>query len=56
MLAASTEGSGGRSRTVRALVADAYHAALAIEHGCELVTVDGDFARFAGLRYPAPLA
>ena len=24
---------------------------LAIEHGCELVIVDGDFARFAGLRY-----
>jgi len=38
------------------LVADAYHAALAIEHGCELVTVDGDFARFAGLRYHHPLA
>ena len=38
------------------LVADAYHAALAIEHGCELVTADGDFARFAGLRYHHPLA
>jgi len=38
------------------LVADAYHAALAIEHGCELVTADGDFARFAGLRYSHPLA
>ncbi|MEO8182751.1 MAG: type II toxin-antitoxin system VapC family toxin [Deltaproteobacteria bacterium] len=38
------------------LVADAYHAALAIEHGCQLVTVDGDFARFAGLRYHHPLA
>jgi toxin-antitoxin system PIN domain toxin len=38
------------------LVADAYHAALAIEHGCELVTADGDFARFAGLRYRHPLA
>lgn len=37
------------------LVADAYHAALAIEHGCELVTADGDFARFAGLRYRHPL-
>lgn len=30
------------------LVADAYHAALAIEHGCELVTADADFARFPG--------
>jgi len=38
------------------LVADAYHAALAIEHGCEFVTVDGDFSRFAGLRYRHPLA
>jgi toxin-antitoxin system PIN domain toxin len=38
------------------LVADAYHAALAIEHGCELMTADGDFARFAGLRYRHPLA
>lgn len=38
------------------LVADAYHAALAIEHGCELLTADGDFARFAGLRHRHPLA
>lgn len=38
------------------LVADAYHAALAIEHGCELVTADGDFARFQGLRWRHPLA
>jgi toxin-antitoxin system PIN domain toxin len=37
------------------LVADAYHAALAIEHGCELVTADGDSARFAGLRFRHPL-
>ncbi len=36
------------------LVADAYHAALAIEHGCELVTADADFARFAGLRWRHP--
>lgn len=38
------------------LVADAYHAALAIEHGCELATADADFARFAGLRFRHPLA
>jgi hypothetical protein len=37
------------------LVADAYHAALAIEHGCELATTDGDFARFPGLRWRHPL-
>jgi toxin-antitoxin system PIN domain toxin len=38
------------------LVADAYIAALAIEHGCELITTDGDFARFPGLRWRHPLA
>jgi hypothetical protein len=38
------------------LVADAYHAALAIEHGCEFVTADADFARFPGLRWRHPLA
>ncbi len=35
---------------------DAYLAALAIEHGCELVTTDSDFARFQGLRWRHPLA
>lgn len=29
------------------LVADAVHAAVAIESGCEWVTADTDFARFA---------
>jgi hypothetical protein len=38
------------------LVPDAYLAALAIETGCELVTTDRDFARFAGLRSRPPLA
>jgi len=38
------------------LVANAYVAALAIEHGCELITTDGDFARFPGLRWRHPLA
>jgi uncharacterized protein len=37
-------------------VSDAYLAALAIEHGCELVTTDSDFARFPGLRWRHPLA
>lgn len=37
------------------LVADAYYAALAIEHGCEFVTADADFARFTGLRWSHPL-
>ena len=31
----------------RKLVADAVHAALAIETGCEWVSADTDFARFA---------
>jgi predicted nucleic acid-binding protein len=31
------------------IVADAVHAALAIESGCEWVTADTDFARFAPL-------
>ncbi len=38
------------------LIADAYLAALAIEHGCEWVTTDNDFARFPGLRWRHPLA
>ena len=38
-----------------ALVTDAYLAALAIEHGCELVSTDSDFARFRGLRWRHPL-
>jgi hypothetical protein len=37
------------------LVADAYHAALAIEHGCEWITSDRDYARFKGLRWRHPL-
>ena len=44
-----------RSRATGKLVADAYHAALAIEHGCVWVTTDADFARFAGLRWEHPL-
>ncbi len=38
------------------LVADAYHAALAIESGCEWITTDRDFSRFPGLRWRHPLA
>ena len=38
------------------LVADAYLAALAIEHGCELITTDSDFARFKELRWRHPLS
>ena len=36
------------------LLPDAWLAALAIEHGCEFVTTDRDFARFDGLRWFDP--
>jgi uncharacterized protein len=38
------------------LVPDAHLAALAIEHGLTLCSTDGDFARFAGLKWTNPLA
>ena len=38
------------------LTTDAHLAALAIEHGCELVSTDADFGRFRGLRWTNPLA
>ncbi len=37
------------------LVADAQHAAVAVEHGCTIVTTDSDFSRFPGLRWHHPL-
>lgn len=37
------------------LVADAYLAALAIEHGCQWVSYDRDFARFPGLTWIDPV-
>jgi len=45
------EQTGARGK----LVADAYHAALALEHGCEWVSTDSDFGRFPGLRWRHPL-
>lgn len=38
------------------LVPDAHLAALAIEHGLVLCSVDTDFARFSGLRWENPLS
>jgi uncharacterized protein len=35
-------------------VSDAWHAALAIEWGCEWITLDRDFARFPGLKWRMP--
>lgn len=37
------------------LTTDAHLAALALEHGAELCSCDGDFARFPGLRWINPL-
>ena len=37
------------------LIADAFHAALAVENGCEWITTDRNFARFPGLRWRHPL-
>ena len=37
------------------LVTDAHLAALAIEHGAELISCDADFSRFSGLRWRDPL-
>jgi toxin-antitoxin system PIN domain toxin len=44
-----------KSGATAKLSADAQHAAVAIEHGCTLVTTDSDFDRFPGLRWQHPL-
>jgi toxin-antitoxin system PIN domain toxin len=41
-------GAGG------SLVADAHLAAIALEHGAEVVSFDNDFSRFAGVRWSPP--
>ncbi len=43
-----------RARAAGNLVQDAWFAALAIEHGCEWVTSDRDYARFPGLAWRSP--
>lgn len=43
-------GTGGN------LVNDAHLAALALEHRCEVVSYDNDFARFPGVRWETPSA
>ena len=37
-------------------ITDVWYAALAIEWGCEWITLDRDFARFPGLKWSAPVA
>jgi uncharacterized protein len=44
------------SDAVGDLVADAAIAAIAAEHGCEIVTLDRDFARFESVRHRRPKA
>lgn len=43
--------AGARANTIP----DAFHAALAIEHGATWLTTDRGFARFPGLRWRLPL-
>lgn len=43
------------SQAVGNLVTDAHLAALAVEHGCELISTDSDFARFPKLKWKNPL-
>jgi toxin-antitoxin system PIN domain toxin len=45
-----------KTGTRGAKVTDAWYAALAIEWGCEWVTLDRDYARFPGLKFSAPTA
>lgn len=42
------------AETLGNLIPDAYFAALAIESGCEWITLDRDFARFEDLRWSRP--
>jgi len=42
------------TNTTGSTVTDAWYAALSIEHGCEWITLDRDFARFPGLRWAPP--
>lgn len=44
-----------RHRLTGDLLPDAHLAALAIEHGVEVVSTDGDFARFTEIRWRNPL-
>jgi toxin-antitoxin system PIN domain toxin len=43
-----------RAPAVGNLVSDAWIAALAIEHGCEVLSDDTDFARLPGVRWRRP--
>ena len=42
-------------QAVANLVSDAHLAALAVEHGCVLMSTDADFSRFPGVKWTNPL-
>ena len=42
-------------QAVANLATDAHLAALASEHGCELISTDTDFSRFPGIKWKNPL-
>ena len=44
------------TKATGAFVLDVFQAALALEHGCEWVTADAEYARIKGLRWRHPLA
>ncbi|MEP7383973.1 MAG: TA system VapC family ribonuclease toxin, partial [Gemmatimonadota bacterium] len=44
----------GETGAIGNLIPDAWHAALALEHGCEWISEDADFGRFALLRWSRP--
>ena len=44
-----------KARASGNLVQDAWFAALAVESGCEWITLDRDYARFPGLSWRSPL-
>ena len=54
VIGTSSGASASRPSTQGSRVADAWFAALAIEWGCEWVTMDRDYARFPGLRWATP--
>lgn len=43
-----------QTKTIGPDVSDAWLAALAIEHGCEWISLDRDFAAYPGLRWRSP--
>ena len=45
----------GDGQATANLVTDAHLAALALEHGCEMMSTDADFSRFPGIRWRNPL-